>query len=122
MDDDARLHTGRLGEPDSPDEHKLDEPGSILPTRDRIPLALDQNPKTRISGPGRRGHARRPLAHSSLTEPLLTVPEVAEFLRVRPSTVYAWVAEGRLPCLRLGGRIRFQKESLLRWVTAREEG
>lgn len=54
-------------------------------------------------------------------EPLLTVPEVAAWLRVKPSTVYAWVERGELACFRLGGRLRFSRNQVLRWIEAREE-
>jgi len=40
---------------------------------------------------------------------LLTVPEVAEMLRVSPKTLYVWVERGDFPSLRVGGRIRFDR-------------
>ena len=49
-------------------------------------------------------------------EPLLTVAEAASFLRIHPRTLYDWVQRGRLPCLRAGGRIRFTREMLIRWL------
>ena len=55
-------------------------------------------------------------------EKLLTPPEVAELLSLKLSTVYSLVASGRLPCVRIGGRIRFDPDDLLRWVAARKEG
>ena len=51
---------------------------------------------------------------------LLTVPEAAAFMRVKPKTVYAWVAEGRLPCLRAGNRLRFRTCDLERWLGVSE--
>lgn len=53
---------------------------------------------------------------------LLTVPELAEWLRLRPSTIYSWAAAGRIPCVRIGGRIRFSRGEILRWIEARKEG
>lgn len=47
---------------------------------------------------------------------LLTLPEAAEFMRVRPGTVYAWVAARRIPCLRAGSRLRFRRDDLLEWL------
>ena len=55
-------------------------------------------------------------------EEILTVREVAHWLKLRPSTIYAWAASGKLPCLRLGSRIRFTRSDLLRWLEARKEG
>jgi excisionase family DNA binding protein len=53
---------------------------------------------------------------------LLTVPELANWLRLKPSTIYAWAEAGRLPCVRLGGRLRFVRGDVLRWIDARREG
>jgi excisionase family DNA binding protein len=35
---------------------------------------------------------------------LLTVPEVAEWARVHPKTVYRWIKEGRLEAIQFGPR------------------
>ena len=35
---------------------------------------------------------------------LLTVPEVAEWARVHPKTVYRWIREGRLEAIQFGPR------------------
>lgn len=53
---------------------------------------------------------------------ILTADEVADWLRFRPSTIYAWAASGKLPCVRLGGRIRFLRCDVLRWIEARKVG
>ncbi len=44
--------------------------------------------------------------------PLLTPRQVATLFNVQRSTVYTWAAQGRLPTIRLNGRLRFQPESL----------
>ena len=54
-------------------------------------------------------------------ETLLTVTELASWLRLKPKTVYAWAATGKLPCVRIGNRIRFLKRDILRWIEARKE-
>lgn len=72
----------------------------------------------------RPAHTDRPTASTgtaSETVPLLTVPEVAAWLRVQPSTIYAWAAAGRLPCLRLGGRLRFHRGDVASWLYGRKE-
>jgi len=60
----------------------------------------------------------------TLVDPLLTVEDAAELLGVQPSTVFAWVRAGSLPCLRLGPRaIRFTRPLLEEWLAARlDEG
>lgn len=43
----------------------------------------------------------------------LTVEQAAAILQVRPSTLRAWVREGRIPCIRFGPRAtRFTPELL----------
>jgi|SRR5450755_3435027 len=39
-----------------------------------------------------------------INDDLLTLPEIAEMLRVNPSTVRLWVREQRLPAHKSGGR------------------
>lgn len=44
-----------------------------------------------------------------MIEQLKTVNEAAtEVFRVKPATVYTWIAEGRLPVVRLGRTIRIR--------------
>ena len=40
--------------------------------------------------------------------------EVAAFFRIKRRTVYSWVDSGRLPALRVNGRLRFDRSSLTR--------
>ena len=47
---------------------------------------------------------------------LLTVKEVSEMVRAKPSTVYAWAEQGVLPCYRLGGLLRFSEADMLDWM------
>lgn len=47
---------------------------------------------------------------------LLNVKKVSEWLLVKPSTVYVWVAEGKIPALKIHGVIRFQREQIDAWL------
>jgi excisionase family DNA binding protein len=47
---------------------------------------------------------------------LLTVKDVSAWLQVKPSTVYVWAAEGKMPALRLGGLLRFRREDIETWL------
>jgi len=47
---------------------------------------------------------------------LLTIPEVAARLRVRPKTVWAWVKTGRLPGVRVGRLWRVRTSDLEAWL------
>lgn len=53
---------------------------------------------------------------------LLTVPELAELLGLHEKTVYDWAARGKLPCIRLGNRLRFSATDIARWVASRKGG
>ena len=50
---------------------------------------------------------------------VLTVKEVSDLLRLRPSTVYKMIRQGRIPCLRsdqIGNDWRFRKDVIERWI------
>lgn len=50
-----------------------------------------------------------------MTDQLCTVKEAAnDVFRVKPATVYTWIAEGRLPVVRLGRTIRIRARDLER--------
>lgn len=51
-----------------------------------------------------------------LGERLLNVKEAAEFMGVKPKTVYMWVSQGRLHALRAGNRLRFRRDDLMTWL------
>jgi excisionase family DNA binding protein len=50
---------------------------------------------------------------------LLKVEEVAELLRVKPSTVYVWSEMGFLPCFRVGRLLRFSWAEIESWLADR---
>jgi len=52
----------------------------------------------------------------------LTGEDIAEFLGVHKKTVERWRKKYRLPCMRLGGRIRYSVGDVTRWASARKEG
>ena len=45
----------------------------------------------------------------------LTLKEVAELLRVKPRTIYAWVSDKRIPYERKGSLLRFRLDAILAW-------
>jgi excisionase family DNA binding protein len=49
-------------------------------------------------------------------ERLWTVKNVAEFLQCSRDFVYEHAEDGTLPCLRIGGLLRFEPESIRRWA------
>lgn len=55
------------------------------------------------------------------TPPTLLLPvEVAEILRISRSTMYRWIAEGKVPAVRLpSGDVRIDQDKLLDWIETR---
>lgn len=47
---------------------------------------------------------------------LLTVDELADQLHIKPATLYAWAAQGRIPCLKIHGLVRFRKDEIDQWL------
>jgi excisionase family DNA binding protein len=45
----------------------------------------------------------------------LTLKELAELLKVKPRTIYAWVSDKRVPYERKGGLLRFRLDVILAW-------
>ena len=45
----------------------------------------------------------------------LTLKEVAELLKVKPRTIYAWVSDKRIPYERKGGLLRFRLDMVIAW-------
>lgn len=54
-----------------------------------------------------------------MSDSLLTVPEVAEYLRVKPRTVYQWVWRRRIPFLKAGSTVRFRRAEIDEWLARR---
>lgn len=50
------------------------------------------------------------------TEALLNVKEVANFLQINVTTVYAWAQSGRMPAIKLGRSWRFRRSDLEAWL------
>lgn len=53
---------------------------------------------------------------------ILTIEEVAKYLRVSERTVYDWANKGSLPCGKLGTTWRFKRSEIERWVDERLAG
>jgi len=48
----------------------------------------------------------------AVTPDLMLVTEAAAFLRLRPSTIRAWILRRRIPYLKLGGRVCLRRVDL----------
>ena len=47
---------------------------------------------------------------------ILTIEEVAAYLRLKPQTIYKWAQEKRIPAAKLGKEWRFRRSVIDRWV------
>ena len=56
------------------------------------------------------------------THDIMTVEEVAEYLRVSERTVYEWAQRGEIPAGKLGTTWRFKRREIERWVDRRLAG
>lgn len=51
-----------------------------------------------------------------MSEKLLTARELAELLGFSASTIVDWAEAGKLPCFKIGGRLRFRPSEALEWL------
>ncbi len=47
---------------------------------------------------------------------LLTIEEVAKYLRVKRRTIYEWVKKGKIPAIKTVGQWRFKKDRIDAWL------
>jgi len=47
---------------------------------------------------------------------LLTIDEVAKYLRVKRRTIYEWVKKGKIPAIKTVGQWRFKKDRIDAWL------
>ncbi|MEO5631560.1 MAG: helix-turn-helix domain-containing protein [Nitrospiraceae bacterium] len=47
---------------------------------------------------------------------LLTIKELSARLNIKPSTLYLWAAQGKIPCLKIHGLIRFDLDTIIAWL------
>jgi excisionase family DNA binding protein len=47
---------------------------------------------------------------------LLTVKDLSAWLKIKPSTLYLWATQGKIPCRRIHSLIRFEEEAIQQWL------
>jgi excisionase family DNA binding protein len=52
---------------------------------------------------------------------ILTVKELAEYLKIAEKTAYRFVSEGKIPAFKVGSAWRFRKAEIDRWISAQEK-
>lgn len=55
----------------------------------------------------------------SLADHLMTIKEVADFLRISTISAYSWVRDGKLPAIRIGKEWRVRTRDLDEWLEVR---
>ncbi len=50
---------------------------------------------------------------------VLTIQEVADYLRVPKSSIYKLAQQSRIPCQKVGRHWRFNREAIDRWLSNR---
>lgn len=51
-----------------------------------------------------------------MNDEILTLKEVAEYLKLAEKTAYRLAAEGKLPGFKVGGSWRFKQEDVQKWI------
>jgi excisionase family DNA binding protein len=47
---------------------------------------------------------------------LLTIKDLSRQLNIKPSTLYLWAAQGKIPCQKIHGLIRFDADAIADWL------
>jgi excisionase family DNA binding protein len=47
---------------------------------------------------------------------LMTIDDLASYLRVSRRTIYEWLKQNKIPALKLVGQWRFRKEKIDSWI------
>ena len=63
----------------------------------------------------------RPVVGDTMDYSVLKIKELAEYLRVHPSTLYKLVNAGEIPGFRIGSEWRFNREQIDKWRLANDE-
>ncbi len=53
----------------------------------------------------------------SMSDEIMTVREVADFLKVTERTIYRLAAENQIPSFKVGGSWRFRRTDLAKWMS-----
>jgi excisionase family DNA binding protein len=57
-----------------------------------------------------------------VSDEILTLPEVAQLLKIAEKTVYSMAQKRQLPAFKVGGQWRFQRIDIDRWIEAQKLG
>lgn len=53
---------------------------------------------------------------------VFTVRDLADYLKMKPVTIYKHAQEGKLPAFKVGTTWRFKRKTIDRWISDQENG
>lgn len=56
-----------------------------------------------------------------MTSSVMTIEEVAEYLKMKVVTIYKHAQEGKIPAFKVGSKWRFKKETIDEWIKNQEK-
>jgi excisionase family DNA binding protein len=56
-----------------------------------------------------------------MTSDIMTIKEVASYLKLTEKTAYRLVADGKIPGFKVGASWRFRKSEIDRWIIQQEQ-
>jgi len=56
-----------------------------------------------------------------MSDEIMTIRELAVFLKIKDKTAYKLVAEGKLPGFKVGGAWRFKRDDLEEWIKRQKD-
>jgi len=56
-----------------------------------------------------------------MTDEILTIKEIAEYLKLNEKTAYRLASEGKLPGFKVGGSWRFKRVDLEKWIEEQKD-
>ena len=96
--------------------------GAAGSNRERDPQAVAVPPVVREKRRRKVEGAQSSSEGQSAVARLWLKAEVAAHFRVHYKTIETWCRRYGLPCLTVGGAVRFDISDVLRWASARKEG
>ena len=53
---------------------------------------------------------------------ILSVKDIALYLRLHPITVYRMAQQGKIPSFHVGGSIKFKRSMIEKWIAGKQKG
>jgi excisionase family DNA binding protein len=56
-----------------------------------------------------------------MTDEIMTIKELAAYLKVTEKSLYRLLSNGKLPAFKVGGAWRFRREEIDKWIKTQEK-